>query len=507
MADVQKMNSYQTEFTLNKLSIQIDQWKSQGASVGIITGLFETLHLGNLRLIFFAKESVDYLVIIAKPHSAVGRLEAECKICDLLFECNFDEEQEIIDKLKPTKVFKGDEWYLQEAEQGSTRGNKLVSAEVIFVSDEFQTKKYDQLIFELFSGYKSFFFGEYLKRHKISFEDVQSLIDKLDDVDAFVYGDCILDRFETLRLIGSSREDGLPVYQMESLTEHLGGGFLPAKTITSLGGSCHFLSIYCDPALDAESAAFPKLKILELSSNSPQRIPLKTRYLYNGNRVFRLSSFDSRTAAFLDVESEIVKWVQKKNPGLFLFFDFGLGALTNNISKNLVEKLREKGVVLGGDSQTSSMRGDINKFEGVDILTPTELELRECLADHHSGLKILMEKGFKALNCKHLTVTLGQNGCMIMSNFDNGIGVRPFIDFLPSFASEVSDVSGAGDTYLTVTSMGLANGASIWVSSILGAMAAAVRVEKGTDGPINKQELKSKASAIKSLLLSTNRNW
>ena len=61
MVDVHKINSCQTEIMLNKLSLQIDQWKSQGASVGIITGLFETLHLRNLRLIFFAKKSVEFI--------------------------------------------------------------------------------------------------------------------------------------------------------------------------------------------------------------------------------------------------------------------------------------------------------------------------------------------------------------------------------------------------------------------------------------------------------------
>ena len=71
-----------------------------------------------------------------------------------------------------------------------------------------------------------------------------------------------------------------------------------------------------------------------------------------------------------------------------LLFDFGLGALNNATSKDLIKTLKNYQFLIAADSQSSSLKGNLMKFKGANLLAPTESELRDCLADHHSGLKV-----------------------------------------------------------------------------------------------------------------------
>jgi bifunctional ADP-heptose synthase (sugar kinase/adenylyltransferase) len=51
------------------------------------------------------------------------------------------------------------------------------------------------------------------------------------------------------------------------------------------------------------------------------------------------------------------------------------------------------------------------------------------------------------------------------------------------------DVSGAGDSFLTSTSMAKIVGASIWESAYIGSLAAAIQVSRVGNIPIKKDEL------------------
>lgn len=475
---------------LNLASKQIKKWKNNGLKVGLIFGLFEALHLGHLRLIFFANDNVDRLVIVGNKQNAFGRFSDNIKLCDIYIKHQEELDFNIINILNPDKIFMGEEWaFIDNHEYPKLQE---INDSIIFVSDEDQGKIHDGKIFDIFKKHKKFFLSEYINRHNLDQKRIKKIIQKIKNTSVIIFGDCIVDEYLDLKLLGNSQEDGLPVYLENKSEKYIGGSFLPAQIAQNLSSNCIFISAY-KKEFDEYLLSKFDVNVKNLGLDECIEVPIKKRFRYGTNNIFRLSQVDRSTFTSNNIDKRLIQFLDSNPCKIALFFDFGLGLLSNINSKFLVSNLKKRNIFVGADSQTSSMRGDIKKFIGVNILTPTELELRDGISDHHSGLKILMEKGKQLLDCKHLITTLSENGLMIISRSEKPIDTN-YIDFIPALADKINTVSGAGDIFLTVTSMALENEASIWEAAFIGSIAACIRVEKGTVNDVNINNLIIKLS-------------
>lgn len=502
MDETQKLQLIMLRLKGNKLKLSqhqhdtINDWKKNSLSFGLVTGLFETLHLGHLRLIFFAKDNIDRLIIVGKRGNALSRLNNKTNICDLYIDSEEFDEDMIEDCIKPDKIFKGEEWVY--IDKFSRKKTQKLKKNLVFVSDEDQGRIYDNSIFDLFGKYRNFFLEEFIRRHKIKKNEITKLILDLKKISVIIYGDCIIDEYKELKLLGNSQEDGLPVYSTTYDKKTLGGCLLPAKIVKNLGAGCIVLSGYQETKLlNVSSDEYNiKFKINNLDLVEKINIPTKIRYTFNGNKIFRLSQIDRPSFSTHDIASEVLHAFKSNPSNVVLLFDFGLGMIPNSVAKLIMSNLKNEDCLIGVDSQTSSVKGDLKKFIGANIMAPTELELRDGIADHHSGLKVLMEKGIEFLECEHLITTLSENGVMIMSRQDFLENDQLFMDFIPALADKVVNVSGAGDIFLTIASMALKGGASIWQAGLVGSIAASIRVETGTEELISIQNMIAKLEKI-----------
>lgn len=62
-------------------------------------------------------------------------------------------------------------------------------------------------------------------------------------------------------------------------------------------------------------------------------------------------------------------------------------------------------------------------------------------------------------------------------------------DNISALGNIVKDVSGAGDSLLTCSSMALAVGSNIWQAAYLGSVASAVQISRVGNIPISKEEI------------------
>jgi sugar/nucleoside kinase (ribokinase family) len=140
----------------------------------------------------------------------------------------------------------------------------------------------------------------------------------------------------------------------------------------------------------------------------------------------------------------------------------------------IAAKARAAGVMLAADSQASSQIGDISRFKGMTLITPTEREARLALNDFETGLAAVGERLIAKANAENLAITLGAEGVLINALRDGALHT----DRLPAFNLSPKDVSGAGDSFFMSSAMALRVGADIWQSSYLGALAAALQVSR-----------------------------
>ena len=140
---------------------------------------------------------------------------------------------------------------------------------------------------------------------------------------------------------------------------------------------------------------------------------------------------------------------------------------------------------MSADSQSSSQVGDISKFKNMTLVTPTEREIRLALNDFESGLIVISDSLIAKTDTKYIFTTLGAEGVMIYNTNENEL----LTDNVPALATNVKDVSGAGDSLLTCSSMALCVGANIWESGYLGSMASAIQVSRIGNIPISKGDI------------------
>ena len=139
------------------------------------------------------------------------------------------------------------------------------------------------------------------------------------------------------------------------------------------------------------------------------------------------------------------------------------------------------------DSQSSSQFGDIARFVGMDLITPTEHEARISTRDQEGGLVTLADKLRISSKSKNILLKLGEEGVLVHAD-DNENPNCP-TDKVEALNNNPKDVSGAGDSLLISAAMTIAAGGNIWAAAGIGSIAAAVQVGRVGNTPINLNEL------------------
>ena len=143
--------------------------------------------------------------------------------------------------------------------------------------------------------------------------------------------------------------------------------------------------------------------------------------------------------------------------------------------------------MIAADSQSSSQMGDIGRFQGMDLITPTEREARISTRNNQDGLVVLAEHLRQQANANNILLKLGEEGLLIHAG--NGKGDNWLTDRVGALNSAPKDVAGAGDSLLIASALTLASGGSIWEAACIGSLAAAIQVGRVGNTPVLRDEI------------------
>ena len=217
---------------------------------------------------------------------------------------------------------------------------------------------------------------------------------------------------------------------------------------------------------------------------------LKQRFRAAGKTLLRVSHLKQH-AIEADLQDKIVGTIRASIGALDLviFADFNYGCLPQKLVDDITALCEANNVPMMADSQSSSQVGDVSRFRNMLLLTPTEREARLALHDSNSGLVVLAEAIRERSRAKNVILTLGAEGVLIHANVDSPGGW--LTDQLPAFNPAPKDAAGAGDSFLTCTSLALLAGANIWQSAYLGSLAAACQVGRVGNLPLSVEEIEA----------------
>ena len=174
---------------------------------------------------------------------------------------------------------------------------------------------------------------------------------------------------------------------------------------------------------------------------------------------------------------------------LVIFSDFNYGCLPQPLVEKIISIAKKRNIFIAADSQSSSQYGDVSRFKGADLITPTEREARLALQNYDDGLVVLGDKLMEKADANYILLKLGSEG--MIAQLSSKKLKTPHTERLRALHPQASDVSGAGDSVLTASSLSLISEASMWEASLLGAIAAFIQVGRVGNVPLTKDEILS----------------
>ena len=463
-----------------------------------VSGNFNIVHPGHLRLLQFAADCGDFLVVGVNVGSSAAitvpaamRLEGvrAIGIVDYAFLME-DHPEELIVKLKPAVVVKGKEFEGRENPERAVV--ESYGGMLLFGSGDVRFSSMDLLQRELletnFSAIRKP--RDFLERHGFDLSDLVGAVRGMSGLRVSVIGDLIVDEYINCDPLGMSQEDPTIVVTPIKEDRFVGGAGIVAAHARGLGAEVRYFGVTgSDEAAVFADETLRRFGVqLKFAVDESRPTTLKKRYRANGKTLLRVShlrqhdiSRELADALFAQVVTTLDR------TDLVIFSDFNYGCLPQALVDRLVQRCREMGVRTVADSQASSQLGDIARFRGMRLLTPTEHEARLALRDFTSGLVVVAERLCEVAQAEQLFVTLGAEGMLVYA--PEKPGGRFMTDQLPAFNSSPKDVSGAGDSLLTASALALAAGADVWRSAYLGSIAAACQVSRVGNSPLTVEEL------------------
>ena len=465
-----------------------------------VSGHFNVLHPGHLRLLRFAKESGDRLIVAVETDRIAGeaahvpehmRLEGVQSNSWVDEALLIDEPvAKVIARLKPDIVVKGKEHesrFNPELAALEQYGGRLLfsSGETVFSSIDLLRKEFyesDQRSISLPHAY--------LARHGIESAKLANLVERFASLKVCIVGDLIVDEYITCQPLGMSQEDPTIVVTPVDTTRFIGGAGIVAAHAAGLGSSVQFVSVAGadEVRLFAEERLASAGVRVHLLVDENRPTTLKQRFRSKGKSLLRVSYLHQGAISVAQQKhllTELDRTMQDAD--LLVFSDFNYGCLPQSLVGEAVAMAKRRGVMLAADSQSSSQMGDVSRFREMDLLTPTEHEARISTRNHGDGLVVLAETLRQQSAARNILLKLGEEGLLIHA--DNGTGDGWLTDRVVALNSSPRDVAGAGDSLLITSALALAGGGNIWEAACLGSLAAAVQVGRVGNTPLRIKEL------------------
>jgi rfaE bifunctional protein kinase chain/domain len=304
-----------------------------------------------------------------------------------------------------------------------------------------------------------------------------------------VVGDVGVDRYTSGAVERISPEAPVPILRVEKEELKLGLAANVADNLRVLGAKPFLVGVIGRDRLAEELKVSLKKAGIDsrrLVTDRNRRTVLKERLVSGPQQLLRVDYEDTTEISSPTQKALLAQVTQLVRSGVdaLIIEDYAKGVLATEMTQKILALCKRAGVLTLSDPNRKS---PLELYRGTDVLKPN---LKE--AEVLSGIKInsvesLQEAArflMKKTQAKKLVITRGKDGLALFESGKRGMQV------LPTFAREVYDVSGAGDTVISVLTLGLTAGGSLRDAAYLGNVAAGVEVAKRGTATVSPQELR-----------------
>ena len=484
-----------------------------GRTVVLCHGCFDIVHPGHIRHLQHAARLGDCLVVSitgdAMVDKGTGRplipqeLRAESLAaldCVSLVVINQEPTAlELLHMLRPDVYVKGREYegnrdprFQAEKEVVEQYGGRVVftSGDVVFSSSaliaalETAANPFQMRLRQLFGD------------EQLQPEAIERVIKSFHNLRVLVVGETIEDTYVMCDRPDVASEGPVMTLRPIEYRRFDGGAAIIARHLAAMGARPTLLTaLPRTPKAEAmrQRLTLEGIEVLWVDVERP--IIEKQRFLVGSSKVMKLDVGEPIT---LDAAGRrrLARMAGQAagRCGAAIIADYGLGLLTSATLTALCRRLRPRVDLLVGD--VSGRRSDLLAMGDMDLLCPSEVELRDALHNYDEGLSAVTWHMLHETRSKAALVTLGDQGLFA---FDQGPGgaaepadwsSRLRAEHIPALAPHAIDPLGCGDAMLAAATLTLAAEGSLLLASVLGSIAAAAQGTKVGNTVIGAAELR-----------------
>lgn len=310
-----------------------------------------------------------------------------------------------------------------------------------------------------------------------------------------VIGDIMLDRYYFAEVNRISPEGPVPVARVRETKNTLGGAANVAHNLARLG---------CQVLIAGVSGDDENRQILDRKFNAlgighagllkiPRPTTTKVRVIGGHQQMIRLD-FEETGNIVRSVENRLLAYLLRQLEGkvdAVILSDYAKGVCSSALCRNVIQACRQRQVPLVVDPKGAQWQ----KYKGAFLVTPNVKELGEASrVKVRNDDKLIVAVGAKIrqrFGFESLMVTRSEKGLTLM-------GANEPVH-IPTYAREVFDVSGAGDTVAAVMGAALATGLKPLTAAHLANLAAGVVVGKLGTYAISAAELDAALAEVERL--------
>ena len=305
-----------------------------------------------------------------------------------------------------------------------------------------------------------------------------------------IVGDMMLDIYMNGKVERISPEAPVPIVSVTKTFSRLGGAANVAQNLKALGAEPILCSIVGKDEKSNDLISLMHEQNMDLSGivKSEERITTsKIRIIGNNAQMLRVDTedtFDLTDKEHNSLISKISEIISKENINGIILQDYNKGVLTEKLIQEIISIANSKNIPIGVDPK----RKNFLAYKNVTLFKPNLKELKEGIGISTKDNSIeeiikVVDVLQSKINCRYVMTTLSERGVLIKDYETNTF------HHIPAHLRKIADVSGAGDTVLSVAMLCLVCNQEAYNIAALSNLAGGLVCEEIGAVPINKERL------------------
>ena len=306
--------------------------------------------------------------------------------------------------------------------------------------------------------------------------DFQGILNQIQSKQVIVIGDLILDEYIQGKADRISPEAPVPIVEVMDETVRFGGAANVAHNISSLGGLVEVIGVVGD-----DQNGETLMRMFDQSGIGADGVYVdphrptstKSRLMANRQQIVRIDRESKASlaedASTILIESALTKMADSDT---IIFEDYDKGVVSIDFVQQILKKLLAHPQPVVVDPKVENFWN----YKGVTSVTPNAKEasiaVKRTITDDDSLISVGCEI-IDRLGLSSLLITRGEDG---MTLFQQDADGRVSVNHVPTQPREVFDVTGAGDTVVSVYALALATGADFLTAAKLANYAGGIVV-------------------------------